>query len=108
MASKKTVNLDNLVALGPERLAAILVDLAAGDADVKRRLRLELAAQAGGGDAVAADRQLPEEGTPHNVNYGNKNRYITLVLNNVRAQRAQMFRLAGLRPIEPPGCCRAP
>ncbi len=30
MASKKTVTLDNLAALGPERLAAILVDLAQG------------------------------------------------------------------------------
>jgi hypothetical protein len=53
--SKKTVTLDNLLALGPERLAAILVDLAAGDAGIKRRLRLELAAQAGGGDAVATE-----------------------------------------------------
>jgi hypothetical protein len=55
MASKKTLNLDNLAALGPERLAAILVDLAAGSAEIRRRLRLELAAQAGGGDAVAAE-----------------------------------------------------
>src|SRR4051794_32953504 len=54
MASKKTVTVDNLAALGPERLAAILVDLAAGSAEVKRRLRLELTAQAGG-DAVAAE-----------------------------------------------------
>src|SRR5664279_325814 len=54
MASKKTVTLDNLVALGAERLAAILVELADGDAETKRRLRLELAAQTGG-DAVAAE-----------------------------------------------------
>src|SRR5271166_2369688 len=47
MASKKTVTLDNVVALGPERLAAILVELADGDAEIKRRLRLELAAQTG-------------------------------------------------------------
>lgn len=47
MASKKTVSLDNLAALGPERLAAILVDLAEDDAEVRRRLRLELAAQSG-------------------------------------------------------------
>jgi hypothetical protein len=46
MASKKTVTLDNLAALGPERLAGILVDPADADAEVKRRLRLELAAQA--------------------------------------------------------------
>ena len=53
-ASKKTVGLDNLVALGAERLAAILVELANGDADVKRRLRLELVAQQGG-DSIAAE-----------------------------------------------------
>jgi hypothetical protein len=55
MALKKTLNLDNLAALGPERLAAILIDVAAGNAEIKRRLRLELAAQAGGGDALAAE-----------------------------------------------------
>ena len=55
MASKKTLNLDNLAALGPERLAAILIEVAAGNAEIKRRLRLELAAQAGGGDALAAE-----------------------------------------------------
>src|SRR3954466_11516088 len=55
MASKKTLNLDNLAALGPERLATILIDVAAGNAEIKRRLGLELAAQAGGGDAVAAE-----------------------------------------------------
>jgi hypothetical protein len=53
MASKKTVTPDNLVALGAERLAAILVELADGRPEVKRRLRLELAAEAGG-DAIAA------------------------------------------------------
>jgi len=37
MVSKKTVTMDNLVALGPERLAAILVELADGDAKIKRR-----------------------------------------------------------------------
>ena len=54
MASKKTVTTDNLVALGPERLAAILVELADGDAKIKRRLRLEMAAQAGD-DTIAAE-----------------------------------------------------
>ena len=53
MASK-TVTLHNLAALGAERLAAILVDLAETDAEVKRRLRLELAAQVGG-DSIAAE-----------------------------------------------------
>jgi hypothetical protein len=40
--------LHNVAAIGPERLASILVDLAEADAEVKRRLRLELAAQVGG------------------------------------------------------------
>ena len=43
-ASRKTVTLDNLMALGSERLAVILVELADGNAEAKRRLRLELAA----------------------------------------------------------------
>ena len=55
MASKKTLNLDNLASLGPERLAAILIDVAAGNAEIKRRLRLELAEQTGGCDALAAE-----------------------------------------------------
>ena len=41
-------------ALGPERLAVILADLAETDAEVKRRLRLQLAAQIGG-DAIATE-----------------------------------------------------
>lgn len=53
MASKKTVTPDNLAALGAERLAAILVELADGNAEIKRRLRLELAADEGG-DSIAA------------------------------------------------------
>jgi hypothetical protein len=43
MASKKTVNAKNLEALGAERLAVLLVELAEADAGVKRRLRIELA-----------------------------------------------------------------
>ena len=53
-ASRKTVTLDNLATLGAERLAVILIELADGDAEVKRRLRLELAAQQGG-DSIAAE-----------------------------------------------------
>jgi len=54
MASKKTVTVHNLAALGPDRLAVILADLAETNAEVKRRLRLELAAQIGG-DAIATE-----------------------------------------------------
>ena len=54
MASKKSVNAENLAALGAQRLAAILMDLAEHDAETKRRLRLELAGQAGG-EIIAAE-----------------------------------------------------
>jgi hypothetical protein len=54
MALKKTVAPESLAALGAERLAAILVELADGNAAIKRRLRLELAAQSGG-DIIATE-----------------------------------------------------
>ena len=40
--SKKTLNKDNLTALGAERLADLLLEVSTGSADIKRRLRLEL------------------------------------------------------------------
>ena len=40
---KKTLNAKNLAALGAERLAELLIEISAGDAAAKRRLRLELA-----------------------------------------------------------------
>jgi hypothetical protein len=43
VASKTTLNAKNLEALGAERLAALLIEISAGDAAAKRRLRLELA-----------------------------------------------------------------
>ncbi len=43
MASKKTLNAKNLQALGPRRLAELLIEIGEGDPAVKRRLRLELA-----------------------------------------------------------------
>jgi hypothetical protein len=54
MAAKKPVNLANLEALGAKRLAEILLELGTEDAGIKRRLRLELSAEAGA-EAVAAD-----------------------------------------------------
>ena len=47
MGSKKVVNLANLEALGARRLAELLLELGIGDAGIKRRLRLELSAEAG-------------------------------------------------------------
>lgn len=43
MASKKTLNVKNLEALGVGRLAELLIEISTGDAAAKRRLRLELA-----------------------------------------------------------------
>ena len=40
--SKKTLNQANLAALGADRLADLLIEVSAGSADIKRRLRLEL------------------------------------------------------------------
>jgi Family of unknown function (DUF6880) len=45
MASKTKLNLENLKALGVKRLAELLMDIAANDAAINRRLRLELAAK---------------------------------------------------------------
>jgi hypothetical protein len=54
MASKKTLNAENLETLGARRLAELLIDIAEGDRAVKRRLRLELAVMAAP-EAVAAE-----------------------------------------------------
>ncbi|MDP1598893.1 DUF6880 family protein [Phenylobacterium sp.] len=45
--SRKTLNTPNLIALGAERLAAVLMDVADGDPSLKRRLRMELASEVG-------------------------------------------------------------
>ncbi len=45
--SKKTLNQANLEALGAEQLAALLMEVSAGSADIKRRLRLELSHNVG-------------------------------------------------------------
>ncbi len=45
MPSKKTLNAENLEAMGAKRLAELLIDIAEGDVATKRRLRLELAAR---------------------------------------------------------------
>jgi hypothetical protein len=43
MAPKKTLNAQNLEALGARRLAELLIEISDGDAGIKRRLRLALA-----------------------------------------------------------------
>jgi hypothetical protein len=54
MAPRTTVTADTLVSLGAQRLAGILLDLAGEQPTIKRRLRLELAGQAGG-ETIAAE-----------------------------------------------------
>jgi hypothetical protein len=51
--SRKTLTTANLAALGAERLAALLIDVADGHAQIKRRLRLELAGEIGPEDLAA-------------------------------------------------------
>ena len=52
MASKKTLNASNLEALGAGRLAELLIEISAGNAAAKRRLRLELAGAEGPAELV--------------------------------------------------------
>ena len=47
MPAKKSLNAKNLEALGAHRLAELLIEISAGNAVAKRRLRLELVAQEG-------------------------------------------------------------
>lgn len=55
--ARKTLSEANLAALGAERLAALLMDVAGGD--LKRRLRMELAAEVGAPDlALELDKRL--------------------------------------------------
>jgi hypothetical protein len=56
MPSETTLNAKNLAALGAERLAELLLDVTAGNAAAKRRLRRELASR-GGGDVTGAIRK---------------------------------------------------
>jgi hypothetical protein len=52
MPSDRTPYAKNLVALGAKRLAELLLEVTAGDAAAKRRLRLELASR-GDGDVAS-------------------------------------------------------
>ena len=57
MAAGKAFDRKRIAALGAERLAGILFDLAQGDAAIKRRLRLELAGSAGAGEVAGEIRK---------------------------------------------------
>ena len=57
MASEKALNAKNLAALGAGRLAELLLEVTAGDAAAKRRLRMELASRGGGGNVAVGIRK---------------------------------------------------
>lgn len=48
--SKKTLNTQNLEALGATRLADLFIEVSQGNAEIKRRLRLELSHALGAGE----------------------------------------------------------
>ncbi|WP_299655023.1 DUF6880 family protein [uncultured Jannaschia sp.] len=50
--SKKSLNKANLIALGAERLAELLLEVTSGNAALQRRLRLELSAAQGPGEVA--------------------------------------------------------
>ena len=52
MASSKTLTAKNLETLGAARLAELLIELSSGDADLKRRIRLELAGASGSAEVA--------------------------------------------------------
>lgn len=58
-APRKTVNAANLAHLGADRLAALLIEVADGQAGIKRRLKLALAGEVGAADlAVEIDKRV--------------------------------------------------
>lgn len=58
-AARKTLSITNLSALGADRLAEILLAVGGGDANWKRRLKMELAAEVGAPDlALEIDKRL--------------------------------------------------
>jgi hypothetical protein len=52
LASKKTLNIENLERLGTQRLAALVMDVVEGNAEAKRKCRLALAAAQGSSDVA--------------------------------------------------------
>lgn len=58
-SARKTLSTVNLAALGAERLAGLLIEATVGDTNLKRRLKLELAAEVGPGDlALEIDKRV--------------------------------------------------
>jgi tetratricopeptide (TPR) repeat protein len=100
MASSKTLNAKNLAALGADRLSAILLDLVAGDAGAKRRLRLELASLAEGGSGVAAEVRKRLATMAKSRSFVDWNRYRAFVADIEAQRRAIIDHIAPSQPGE--------
>lgn len=72
MASPKALTAKNLLALGPERMAQLLLDLSEGDAIAQRRLRIELASHTGGDVAGEIRKRLAAIGKARSFVDGRK------------------------------------
>jgi len=98
VASLKKVNAENLARLGAERLAAIVADAAETRPDLKRRLRMELAAAQGSEHlALELDKRLATlEGSRSKISWRKRPSFVS-DLETLRALIAE--RLAELDPV---------
>lgn len=98
VASLKKVNAENLARLGAERLAAIVVEVAETRPDLKRRLRMELAAEQGPEHlALELDRRLTTlEGSRSKISWRKRPSFVA----DLEALRVLIAgRLAELDPV---------
>ena len=97
MASLKTMNHENLVRFGADRLATLLARFADNNVDVKRHLHLELASEAGG-QVIAAQvsKRLAAIRTARSLRDWRKQRDFAKDLDLQRAMIVE--RVAGAEP----------
>ena len=90
LARRHALNAETLAALGAERLATLLMDLAEGDTAVRKRLVLA-AAEAGGEDALtkALDRRLSALASSRGYIAWEKARAYAAELDGLRAALAE-------------------
>jgi len=85
MARKTTLNVKSLEALGPERLARLLMDISKGKPALKRQLRMALAASKGGKTLIASVRKrLGELGRSKSFIDWNKAKAFTAEIEDLR------------------------
>jgi hypothetical protein len=85
MARKTTLNVKSLEALGPERLARLLMDISKGKPALKRQLRMALAASKGGKTLIASVRKrLGELGRSKSFIDWNKAKAFTAEIDELR------------------------